>query len=489
MTISFSNLVSVLPRTIGGGLTGQDFNMLMLSENENLPVGQVVTFYNATALSKLGGSEYNLATTYFNADVNKQKVPSAILLYRHVSSAASAWVRGAEYTGTLQALKAITNGSISIVVDGTTESATGIDLSAATSFSSVADAITTALGVTVTYNSQYNAFVVTSGTTGADSTIAFPTVPATGTDISAVLGLYESDGAVISQGSAVMALTDELNALIKKSQKFVTLMPVFQETAEEALEIANWVNGYGTRFLYLFNETSAVPTTGVDVACYMKTVADFYGIAGQYSSKATCAFVGGVVASIDWSRYNGRKTLAYKTSSSLSPVVSDEAIANNLLANGYNFYGSYGNASNDLNLFQNGQCSGAARWIDTYCGQIYIADALQNAWVNILSNINTLPYNEDGYSLLRTAAQDPIVEAINCGVIRKGVSLSEAQKTQVMSEAGLDISDELSTMGYYLQILDPTAEVRANRGTPIINLWYMDGGSVQKIVCSATTIL
>ena len=52
MSISFSNLVSVLPRTIGGGLTGQDFNMLMLSENENLPVGQVVTFYNATAMSK-----------------------------------------------------------------------------------------------------------------------------------------------------------------------------------------------------------------------------------------------------------------------------------------------------------------------------------------------------------------------------------------------------------------------------------------------------
>lgn len=489
MSISFSNLVSVLPRTIGGGLTGQDFNMLMLSENENLPVGQVVTFYNTIAMSKLGGSEYNLATTYFNADVNKQKVPSAILLYRHVSSAVSAWLRGAEYTGTLQALKAITNGSITITIDGTLKEITGIDLSSATSLSSVADALGTALSATVTYNSSYNAFVIASATTGADSTITFPSVPASGTDISAVLGMYESDGAVISQGSAAMTLTSELNALVKKSQKFVTIMPAFQETEEQALEIANWVNSFGTRFLYLFNEESAVPTTGVDVACFMKTVADFYGISGQYDDKGTCAFAGGVIASIDWSRYNGRKTLAYKTSSSLSPVVTDEAVANNLLANGYNFYGSYGNASNDLNLFQNGQCSGSARWIDTYCGQIYIADALQNAWVNILSNINTLPYNEDGYSMLRTAAQDPIVAAINCGVIRKGVSLSEAQKTQVMSEAGLDISEELSTMGYYLQILDPTAEVRANRGTPIINLWYMDGGSVQKIVCSATTIL
>ncbi len=489
MSISFSNLVSVLPRTIGGGLTGQDFNMLMLSENENLPVGQVVTFYDATSISKLGGSEYNLATTYFNADVNKQKVPSAILLYRHLSSNVRAWLRGAEYTGTLQQLKAITDGSLTISIDGVLKEITGIDLSEVTSFSDVADALATVLSAVVTYNSSYNAFVVASSVTGNNSTITFPSVPASGTDISALLGLYESDGAVISQGSDAMTLTNELNALIKKSQKFVTIMLAFQETAEEALEIANWVNSFGTRFLYLYNETSAVPTTGVDVACFMKTVADFYGVSGQYNDKGACAFVGGVIASIDWSRYNGRKTLAYKTSSSLSPMVSDDTIANNLLANGYNFYGSYGNASNDLNLFQNGQCSGVSRWIDTYCGQIYIADALQNAWVNILSNSNTIPYNDDGYALLKTAAQDPIVAAINCGVIRKGVSLSESQRAQVMSEAGLDISEELSIMGYYLQILDPTAEVRANRGTPIINLWYMDGGSVQKIVCSATTIL
>lgn len=489
MSISFNNLVSVLPRTIGGGLSGQDFNMLILSENENLPVGQVTSYYSSASMSILGGSEYELAPVYFNADVNKQKVPSALLLYRHTPTAVGAWLRGAKYTGTLQALKSITNGSLTITVDGDEIAKTGIDLSSATSFSDVADALSTALAVGVEYNSQYNAFVISSGTTGADSTITYPTAPASGTDLSAVLGFYESDGAIISQGSPAMTLTQELNALILKSQKFVTILPAFQETEDEALEIAKWVNGFGTRFLYLYNETSALPTTAVDVACFMKTVAEYFGVAGQYNSKASCAFAGGVIASIDWSRYNGRKTLAYKRSSSLEPVVTTDTVANNLLANGYNFYGAYGNASNDLNLFQNGQCSGLARWIDTYCGQIYIADALQNVWVNILANSNTIPYNEDGYAMLRTGAQDPINSAINNGVIRKGVALSEAQKTQVMSEAGMDISEELSTMGYYLQILDPTAEVRANRGTPIINLWYMDGGSVQKIVCSSTTIL
>ena len=489
MSIPFSNLVSVLPRTIGGGLTGQDFNLVLLSENENIPVGKVETYYNADSMSKLGSTEYSLANIYFTADVNKQKVPSALLVYRHVSTSVSAWLRGAEFTGTLQQLKAITDGALTIEIDGSSVAETGIDLSSATSLSDVADAIATAISATVEYDSTFKAFKITSSTSGDSSTITFPTASASGTDLASVLGLFESDGAVISQGSDVVSLTNELSALINKTQKFVTIMPSFQETADEALEIAKWVNGYGTRFLYLYNETSATPTTAVDVVCFMKTVSEYHGVAGQYNDKEACIFVGGVIASIDWARYNGRKTLAYKSSSSLVPTVTTEAVANNLIANGYNFYGAYGNASNDLNFFQNGQCSGKARWIDTYCGQIYIADALQNAWINILANSNTIPYNEDGYSLLRVSAQDPILSAINNGVIRKGVSLSESQKAQVMNEAGLDISEELSTMGYYLQILDPTAEVRANRGTPIINLWYMDGGSVQKIVCSSTTIL
>lgn len=157
--------------------------------------------------------------------------------------------------------------------------------------------------------------------------------------------------------------------------------------------------------------------------------------------------------------------------------------------NGYNFYGAYGNSANNLEMLQVGQISGDAKWIDTYCGQIYIADSLQNAWVNIMKSVNVIPYNADGYALLRASAQDTILSAINNGVIVAGVTLSNAQKATVYSEAGLDISDELQTNGYYLQIIDPSAEVRANRGTPVINLWYTDGGSVQKIRASSTTIL
>jgi len=40
-----------------------------------------------------------------------------------------------------------------------------------------------------------------------------------------------------------------------------------------------------------------------------------------------------------------------------------------------------------------------------------------------------------------------------------------------------------------LQVLDPGAQVRGNRGTPVINFWYTDGGAVQQITLASIDIL
>lgn len=493
MSIPFSEIVNVLPRTIGGGLSGQDFNMLVLSENENLPVGQVVTFYNQASVGAYLGidsEEYKLAGVYFSADVNKQKVPSALLVARHVKEQTKAWLRGATYKGTLSKLTAISQGTLELVIDGADVELTEINLSEANSYSAVADAIQAKLqekvaGSTVVYDSTFNAFKITGATIGNTASIGY----AKDGELALLLGLCASNGAVISNGAEVTTLTAELDDVTSKNQKFVPFMTVFQETEEQGLELASWCNSKGTRFIYMYNEVSDAPTIMPDAECFAKKVKDSYGVACQYDDKNISAFLGGVIASIDWSRYEGRKNPAFKTQGGLKVTAQEKAVAENLIANGYNFFGLYGNASNELSLFYAGKISGNAKWIDTYCGQIYIADRLQNAWVSLFTNTNSVPYNNQGYTMLKASAQDVIQNAINNGVIRQGVSLSAEQASIVMAEAGLDISEELETAGYYLQVLDPSAQVRAERGTPIINLWYTDGGSVQKINATSTTIL
>ena len=97
---------------------------------------------------------------------------------------------------TLDEIKAI-NGTLSVTIDGTLKTGT-VDLSTATSFSNAATLIATALTATVTFDTQLQAFVVASGTTGATSSISF----ATGTAAYA-LGLSEEGGAVLNNATVI----------------------------------------------------------------------------------------------------------------------------------------------------------------------------------------------------------------------------------------------------------------------------------------------
>jgi len=201
------------------------------------------------------------------------------------------------------------------------------------------------------------------------------------------------------------------------------------------------------------------------------------------------AFALGFAASIDFSRTNGRATFAFKAQDGVTATVTDEQITANLLDNGYSFYGSYATANDQFNFAYNGQMAGKFKWFDTFLNQVYLNSQLQLALMSLLTSVKSIPYNESGYSLIRAAMQDPIDSALNFGGIRKGITLSASQAAQVNSAAGLDVSDIIEAQGYYLQILDPGAQVRANRGTPVINFWYTDGGAVQKITLASIDIL
>ena len=421
---------------------------------------------------------------------NKQKVPSTLYFYRFIANDSPAWLRGGAITTNLTGLKSVTDGAISISINGSIINATGIDLSSATSLSSVAQAIQAKLTDTsVVYNSNFNAIIITSSTIGETSSVLYPVVPSSGTDLSAMLNLYEENGAIVSAGVNAQTLTQTLQNLVTNTQNWFSFMPVFDENETQKEELAEWVNSKGTRFLYIANETNANALIANNVSCFAQEKIDYYGIFNAYNTKEFCAFVSGFVASIDWERTNGRKTLAYRSQAGLQATITTQENANALLSNGYNFYGAYATASEDFILAQNGQVSGQAKWLDTYAGQVWLRSGLQAAWLTVLKNANTLPFNDDGYSAIYSGSLDIINTAVNAGVIVQGVTLSQEQKDQVQREAGLDISETLFNKGWYLQIPNVTSQTRVARGPLKPNFWYCDGGSVQKIEGTATNIL
>ena len=194
-------------------------------------------------------------------------------------------------------------------------------------------------------------------------------------------------------------------------------------------------------------------------------------------------------ASIDWNRRQGVINFAFKSQSGLAPIVTDGVEASALETAGVNYYGRWATRNPEFVFLYNGAISGSYKWIDAWVNAIWLRSAIQISCMDGLKMAGRVPYTEMGYTQISAWLQDPINQAILNGCIDAGVVLSEKQKAELFIEAGTDITEQLFTEGYYFEVSDPGATVRAERGTPIINVWYTYGGSVNKLNIPLTAFM
>lgn len=350
---------------------------------------------------------------------------------------------------------------------------------------------------TVTYDSQSGAFLVVSGTDGASSTIGY----GSGT-IAASLALTAATGAVTSRGADAIASGDAataMNAIAAQTQNWATFLfiGVLDESGfANRLALAAWVNGTNDRYVFVCGDTDITPTASSAATSslgYAIISANYSGthLVWQPAANDTpyTAFASGVAASVDFDETNGRITEAFKGQSGLEAAVTSQTIADNLIANGYNFYSAVAPANDRFLFMYPGSISGDFLWFDTFIDQIQLNNALQLALLVLLTQAKRVAYNPAGRALIQAACMDPIMAALNFGSITPGVTLSASQIAQVNSAAGVPIDRVLSTRGWFLQVLDATPQVRAARGSPPVTLWYMDGGAVQRINLTSVAVL
>lgn len=346
---------------------------------------------------------------------------------------------------------------------------------------------------TVAYDSQSQAYIISGGTPGT-GTITF----ASGSTIVNKLNLNQVGGAVISQGAPITDPVTAMTAVVAQTQNWATFSTLFKPSIANMVLFASWTATQNNRFAYVMWDTDTTvtlpnPTTSagylIQQAGYGGTV-PFYQPTGLNPVDACAgALVMGYVASLDFARKNGRATLAFKGQSGFVPGVTDGPTASQLELNGYNYYGAVATAAQGFQYFYPGTVTGKFLWCDSYFGQINLNNDLQSANMTLLTTVNSIPYNDDGYGLIAAACQDPINSAVNFGTIRQGVALTQLQKAEVNNAAGLKISDVLQTRGWYLIVADPGATVRAARGSPVITLFYTDGGSVHRIVIASIDVM
>lgn len=488
-SIPASELVNVTPNVIGTGGSPLSLNSVFLTQNNTVPLGPVISFSDQLSVARFFGDdsqEAQLATVYFLGFDGSSIKPGTLYFTSFNTTAVPAWLRSASLASmTLEELKAIPAGTMTVTVDGTPETSQSINLSTATSFSNAAEIIQAAFtNLTVTYNSLLSAFVLTTGTTGAEATITY----ASG-DIATALYLTGETGATISQGAAPASVNAFMNALLSQTQNWVTFMTLWEPELDDKMAFAKWTNGQKNRYMYVGWDSDVQATQANNTDCFGAQIinGNYNGTAPVWPSAEKAAFVCGTAASINFQEVNGRITFAYKGQSGLVADVTDPTVANNLTANGYNYYAAYATANDRFVMLQPGQMPGDWKWIDTYVNQVYLNSQFQLALMTLLTSRKSVPLNDVGDTAILSAMQDPIDEFVNFGGVQTGVELSEQQKSQINSEAGTDISNTLYTQGYYAQAVTATAQQRGLRNKQA-RFWFTDGGAVHKIALTSTDV-
>lgn len=166
----------------------------------------VQNVYDRVLSDGLPGSNADLNPTYDNSFIAEGDVPYGVVICNQSTSlrpnmgragkvdvsATAGYATGGSAAADLASLTAVTAGGFKLYVDGTQIAVGSIDLSSAADLAAVASALQTAIRA-VTSGSEVVAAVdghikITSGTTGATSQIGPMTAPASGTDLTALLG-------------------------------------------------------------------------------------------------------------------------------------------------------------------------------------------------------------------------------------------------------------------------------------------------------------
>lgn len=492
--IPISQVVQVNPRVVGAGGAQSSFDGLFLTQSAAVAPSQMLQFYTAADVADFFGplsDEAAAANVYFAGILGGGQLPGSIYFSRYATDASGAQVLGIPMGLTLAQLQGLT-GTLEVTTSQAYTSST-INLSAATSFANAAALMTagfTTPDFAITYDDARGRFLLTTTATGPTAEVS----PVTGT-LAESIGLSSDIGAYIQpRGVGADDAFSAMGRAVESSSNWGLFTTVWDADIDERLTFASWTSTQGLfEFGYVGWDTDAASTAPNNANSFGAQVftVPYQGTIPLYGDLRHAAGVLAWAASTNFQMVEGRNALAFRQLAAGVPAsVSNLDQANGLLSNGYTYLGQYASAANNYAVLYNGALSGQFNYADTYLGQAWLRRNLQQALFEVLLAYNTLPYNSDGYNAIYQGAQGVISQAIQNGVIRSGVTLSASQKAQINQQAGTAIDSELTTLGWHLQVRDPlTTAVRTVRGSPVVNFWYADGGSIQRIVVSSTTVL
>ena len=250
----------------------------------------------------------------------------------------------------------VTDGAMKISVDGTVKTVSGVDLSAETNLNGVAarvaEKLTTA---SVVWDANNARFVVTSKTTGEASAVGFATPNATGTDISALMGILEGTGAKIIARQPAETITECVAKFIDLSSKWYGLYIAETISDDDVLAVAGLIQSDDVSRIYAHTtQNTAVldADNNTDIASRLKAAA-FGTTCVQYSSQSPYAAVSilGRAFTVNFAGWRTTITIKFKQEPGIVAETLTQTRALTLQQKNCNVFVNY---DNDTAILQEG---------------------------------------------------------------------------------------------------------------------------------------
>jgi hypothetical protein len=429
-SLSISSLISVTASQTATATQAQSTKTMLALVNE--PTIDVTTrmqkFTSALAVAQQCGSN-SVAAAIAAVWFDQSPQPTSLYLGRWAQTASSGQLFGGSLTAAEQLISnwtAITDGGFTITVDGgAAQNITALNFSGAANMNGVAAVIQAKLtGATITWDSINSRFVVTSATTGANSSVSFATAPTGGgiTDISALLeltneagsGTYQSNGIAAETALAAVTLFDT-----QFGQKWYGLAVAGAQDADHTAIGAFIAASSNKHFYWVSTQEGGciVATSTTDIA-YLLQQANVSDVAVQYngSSLYSAISLAALMMTVDYTASNSVRAAMYGTEPGITADNLNATQLAALVAKNANGYVGYDDGSS---IIQPGICSNGS-WIDTIIGKDALTIDIQAAVFNLFKTTH-VPQSDAGMHMIKVVIESVLAQYASAGYIAPGV--------------------------------------------------------------------
>lgn len=467
-------------------------SILILTDEEPAAAisGDYVLSRTATVVGNYFGTNskaYKMASAIFAQNPNILNADGYVIVARYLQNqvvipATAGTLTTTDISANLTALKAVTNGDLKLVVDGTAQTLTGLDFSNAATLSDIADIINGDL-IGATVEAVDNTLVFTSDTTGASSTVTIEEAEGAGTDL---YGTSYLDGAtaVNVDGQPAISEPETTSAAIQRlaSQVYTEgILTTRTLTDSEAIDASNTVEAMPNNILFITANTEEALNVG-GLFHTLKNNKQTRKLLYLTGADATEQIENGKLFAAAFAsrglsvNYNGANSTITMTYKDLAGIPVDTQISETLLAKceevGADIYCSIEGLAKVISFKQGGQ------YFDEITNQIWLRTAIQTTVANVLfTTRNKIPQTTQGVNILVNA----ILTVLNQGVINGMIGAGTWNSADTFGVYE-DFMRGIRTFGYYVYFTPVAEQSQADREArkcPVISVAVKLAGAIE----------